>query len=99
VTKQKRRLLSPEAYKKRFEAEKAALARHYCDAFKLWRACHFGPCRRQRRCRGDAQACLSGGSTQYRAPFSSRRAQMMTSTPANAGPPEQLARQYLPGGF
>jgi hypothetical protein len=46
-------------YATRFGAEKARQQRRYCDAFRLWRSCHFAPCLRSRRCRGDADACLA----------------------------------------
>lgn len=46
-------------YAARFDAEKTLQQRRYCDAFALWRSCHFGPCLRTRRCRGDADACLA----------------------------------------
>jgi len=100
MTKQTQRTLTPEGYKRRFDAEKAALARHYCNAFKFWRACRFGPCRRQRQCRGDAQACLKQRAETVPRDIQFKvRQRLLQSTPAGAGAPEQLARQFLPDSF
>jgi hypothetical protein len=46
--------ITAEKYVARFEAEVAKLARHYCSVFGFWRDCSFKPCRRARRCIGDA---------------------------------------------
>jgi len=46
-------------YAARFAAEKARQQQRYCDAFELWRRCHFGRCLRNRRCCGDVDACLA----------------------------------------
>jgi hypothetical protein len=46
-------------YAARFEAEKAHQQKRYCDAFDLWRSCAHKPCLRNRRCCGDADACLA----------------------------------------
>lgn len=36
----------------------AATARLYCDVFALWGGCSKDPCRRHRRCAGEAFDCL-----------------------------------------
>jgi hypothetical protein len=92
--------LTPEQYLARLDAEKAALRRHYCNAFRFWRACPFKRCRKARLCSGDANLCLK-----RRAPEVPRdiqwqaRQQILTTTPAQAGPPERMAREFLPGGL
>jgi hypothetical protein len=43
----------------------------YCDAFRFWRHCGDGACRRHRRCAGDPVACL--GRSHFRVPPSRRR--------------------------
>src|SRR5258707_15620707 len=50
--------LSAIEYARRFALEKALQQRRYCDAFALWRTCPHKPCRRQRRCCGEAAGCL-----------------------------------------
>jgi hypothetical protein len=89
--------LTTERYVARFNAEKAALAREYCNLFGFWRACALKRCRKGRTCRGDASACLArrvnevSREMQWRA-----RQQVMRATPAEAGPPERTAREFLP---
>jgi phage-related minor tail protein len=92
--------MTTEQYVARLEAERAKVARHYCNVFKFWRSCPFKPCRKARLCSGDQNACLKkreqevSRERQFRA-----RQQVLASTPANAGPPERTAREFLPGGL
>ena len=39
----------------------AATWRLYCEVFAFWRKCESKPCRRHRRCCGEAAACLMRG--------------------------------------
>ena len=93
-------MMTTAAYNRRFAAERKKLERHYCDAFGLWRTCRFKPCRKHRACMGNAKACLKGGVAgvsrheQWQA-----RAEILASTLPSAGPPERMAREYLPGTF
>ncbi len=92
--------LTPEQYAARFNAEKALLARGYCDAFKFWRSCRLKLCRRVRRCSGDQMACVKRCATEIPRDVQWRaRQQVLASTPASAGPPERLAREFMPGSF
>ncbi len=89
-------------YATRFGAEKARQQRRYCDAFGLWRSCHFGPCLRSRRCRGDADACLAKAIARDRVPHreqSRARQTILNATPRNIGAPERAARQCMPIDF
>jgi hypothetical protein len=100
VTKRATATLTPERYAARFHAEKAALQRHYCTVFKFWRMCAFKPCRKARRCSGDAQVCLKrrvqeiAREAQWHA-----RQHILAATPAAAGPPERTARECLPAAL
>jgi hypothetical protein len=92
--------ITAEKYVARFEAEAAKLARHYCGVFGFWRDCQFKPCRRARRCIGDAPACLKEREHEIaRGHQWQARQQVLASTPANAGPPERTAREILPSGL
>jgi len=97
MTDQPRATLSAERYAARFTAAKAALQRHYCGVFKFWRTCPLKSCRRARACRGDARDCLARGAhdvardAQWQA-----RQQVLAATPACAGPPERMAREFMP---
>jgi hypothetical protein len=92
--------ITTERYVTRFNAEKAALARDYCTMLKFWRDCPFKPCRRARVCSRDQNACLKRRvrevphEIQWQA-----RQRILESTPANAGPPERTAREFLPGSL
>jgi hypothetical protein len=89
-------------YATRFGAEKARQERRYCDAFRLWRSCHFAPCLRSRRCRGDADACLAKAVALDRVPHreqSRARQDILAGTPHNIGGPERAARQCMPLDF
>lgn len=96
MSRQTSKKLTPERYAARYNAEKAALQRHYCTVFKFWRMCAFRKCRKARACSGDAQVCLRrrvheiARETQWRA-----RRQILIATPAAAGPPERTARECL----
>lgn len=89
--------LTTERYVARLDAEKAALRRAYCDLFGFWRACALKRCRRERACGGDAGICLArrikevARDAQWQA-----RQNIMRATPAEAGPPERTAREFLP---
>jgi hypothetical protein len=89
-------------YATRFGAEKVHQQRRYCDAFALWRSCHFGPCLRSRRCRGDADACLAKAVALNRVPHREQwrtRQNILTATPHNISAPERAARQCMPLDF
>ena len=100
MTKQTRAEPSAKEYAARFLAETAALQRYYCNVFKFWQMCPFKTCRKMRACSGDAKDCLK-----RRAPDVPRevqwqaRQQILAATPASAGPPERMAREFLPGAL
>jgi hypothetical protein len=89
-------------YAARFAAEKVLQQRRYCDAFALWRTCPHKPCRRNRRCCGDADACLGRAlafdRVSHRVQWRTRQA-ILVATPANIGAPERAARQCMPRDF
>ena len=94
------RTMTQERYGARFHAERALLARHYCTVFKFWRDCPLRRCRRERDCCGDQHACLKRRQQEIPRKIQWRaRQQILRSTPANAGPPERMAREYLPSSF
>jgi hypothetical protein len=100
MTKQTTAKLCTEEYVARFNAEKAALQRHYCNAFKFWRACPLRRCRKARTCSGDASACLTRREGEVPRDIQwQARQQILSSTPAAAGPPERTAREFLPGAL
>jgi hypothetical protein len=81
----------------RFNAEKAALKRRYCNLFGFWRACALKRCRKERACSGDAGICLARRVDEVsRAMQWQARQDIMRATPAEAGPPERTAREFLP---
>ncbi len=100
MNKQAPPTLTPERYAARFNAEKAALQRAYCDIFKFWRMCPFKRCRRARTCSGDPGVCLTRrvGEIPRDMQWQARR-QILAATPPQAGPPERQARELLPGGL
>jgi len=100
LSKRATKKLTAERYLARFNAEKAVLARHYCNIFKFWRTCPFKRCRKARTCSGDQTACLkrSGKEIPREIQWQARQ-QILASTPAQAGPPERTARQFLPGSL
>jgi hypothetical protein len=89
-------------YAARFAAEKTRQQKRYCDAFELWRRCHLGRCLRNRRCCGDADACLAKAVALDRVPHREQwraRQDILAVTPRNIGPPESAARQCMPLDF
>jgi hypothetical protein len=89
-------------YAARFAADKALQQRRYCDAFELWRSCRFKRCQHNRRCCGDADACLGTAVALDRVPrrlASQTRQNILTATPRNIGAPERAARQCMPLDF
>jgi len=95
-----RRTMSPETYQKRLTAEIARLRRHYSGVFALWRSCRHPPCRRARRCAGDASVCLRRAVDGVPRPQQiAARERLLAATPANIGAPERLARGFLPSGL
>ncbi len=92
--------MSNAQYMARLKAAKAALRRHYCNVFAFWRACPFRQCRRLRACSGDANDCLKrrAAGVPHDTQWEARR-QVIAATPANAGPPERMAREYLAGAL
>jgi transcription initiation factor TFIIIB Brf1 subunit/transcription initiation factor TFIIB len=100
--KNKKPKLSPIDYAERFAAEKKLQQRRYCDAFDLWRDCGHKLCRRHRRCRGDADACLAKAIALNRVPHRVQwrtRQDILKVTPFNIGAPERAARQCMPIDF
>ena len=92
--------LTPERYAARFNAEKAMLARDYCNTFGFWRTCPFKRCRKARLCSGDQGACLTRRGKEIPREIQwQARQQVLLSTLANAGPPERMAREFLPGSL
>jgi hypothetical protein len=62
----RRRVLTKEPrddfeHAKQRERAFAAIKKLYCEALPLWRVCTRGFCRRNKRCCGEAQACLIRG--------------------------------------
>src|SRR5690348_18514583 len=89
-------------YAARFAAEKALQQQRYCDAFELWRSCHRKRCRHNRRCCGDADACLGKALAFDRVPRQRAvqvRQDILEATPRNIGAPERAARQCMPLDF
>ena len=86
-----------ERFAARLDAEKAALACHYCTVFNFWRTCPVPRCRKARRCCGDAGFCLKhrGAEVPRRVQWQARQ-EVLQSTPANAGDPERTARELMP---
>ena len=100
MSKEAPKKLTAERYAARLNAAKAALARGYCNSFKFWRTCPVKRCRKQRQCSGDAKACLTRRQKEVpREVQWQARQQILSSTPANAGPPERMAREFLPGSL
>jgi hypothetical protein len=98
MSKQTPAKFTPEQYVARFNAEKARLQRHYCNAFKFWRTCPFKRCRKARTCGGDADVCLKRREKEIPRHIQwQARQQILESTPASAGPAERMAREFLPG--
>jgi hypothetical protein len=90
-------LASDLKYAARFDADKARQQRRYCDAFALWRYCHYGPCLRTRRCRGDADACLAKAVALDRVPRREQwraRQNILTATLRNIGAPKRGAAMH-----
>jgi hypothetical protein len=89
--------LTREDFRARFDAEKLALARHYCTLFGFWRSCRFKPCRRARACKGDHRACLQRAVGRIaRAEQFAARQRLLAMTPANLPAPERAARDLMP---
>lgn len=100
MSKQTPRRLTEAQYLARFAAEKARLQLHYCNLFKFWRACPLRLCRKQRRCAGAAQICLKrrvreiAREVQWQA-----RQDIQVAKAAEGGPPERMAREFMPDGL
>ena len=95
-------LASGMKYAARFAAEKALQQQPYCDAFELWLSCTFRRCKHNRRCSGDANACLAKAVAPNRVPDRlawQTRQDILTATPRNIGAPERAARQCMPIDF
>jgi hypothetical protein len=100
MTKQTPAKLTEAQYRARFMAEKAKLRLHYCNLFKFWRACPLRLCRKQRHCAGDAQICLKRRGHEIAREVRWRaRQDILVSKSAEGGPPERLAREFLPDGL
>ena len=100
TTTKKSARMSDAQYVARFVAERAKLARAYCTLFKFWRDCARKNCRRERQCGGDPLRCLKRceSEVQRRAQWRARQ-DVLRATPADAGPPERMAREFLPGAL
>jgi hypothetical protein len=92
--------LSPVQHARRLANESERQQRRYCDAFSLWQTCRLKTCRRQRRCDGDAHACLRRalGRVPRHTQLQARDA-ILEATPPNIGAPEREARQRMPRDF
>jgi hypothetical protein len=100
MTKQSAATLTAAQYAARFDAEKAALHRHYCNVFKFWRGCPWRRCRKTRSCSGDAHVCLKRREREIPRDVQwHARQRILASTPADAGAPERTAREFLPGAL
>jgi hypothetical protein len=100
MAKTAKKAMTPEQYVARFKAAKALVQRAYCDAFRFWRSCPHKPCRKARTCRGDEDACLKRGEKDIPRQIQwQARQEILAATPANAGPPERMAREFLPSSF
>jgi hypothetical protein len=100
IMRKPRPKLTAARYAERFAAEKVLQQRRYCDAFECWRSCGHKACRRERGCRGDANACLRAAlATAPRALQWQTREAIMAATPATLGGPERRARQSMPVEF
>ena len=96
----KPKTLTTERYVARFNAEKARLAHHYCTIFKFWRGCPRKSCRKVRTCGGDPLVCLKRREREVPRDIQwGARQHVIASTPAQAGPPERTAREFLPSGL
>jgi hypothetical protein len=83
-------------YAARFAAERALLQQRHCDAFKLWRSCHFKRCLHNCRCCGDINACVAKAVALDRISHHVQwctRQDILEATPRNIGAPERAARQ------
>ena len=92
--------LTPEEWQARFNAAARAAQREYCDIFAFWRDCHYGPCRKARRCSGDGQACLKRNIG--RVPYADQLAafeRVVAATPATADSPTKTGRRFAPYDF
>jgi hypothetical protein len=96
----RRRKLTGAQFAARFEAEKAAQQRRYCEAFANWRSCTDKRCRRERACRGDVNECLKRalGAVPNQIQWQARQ-NILNRTPRNTGAPEFAVRQRMPRDF
>ena len=90
---------SDAAFIAQLNAEKAALRRHYCNTFKLWRMCPVRHCRKARACRGDAAFCLKRRLPEISREVRWQAQEVLAATPRHAGPGERMAREFLPEGL
>lgn len=97
MSKQTPAAMTAEQFTARFDAERAALQRHYCNVFKFWRACPVPRCRTARQCSGDAALCLKrrGDEIPRKVQWQARQ-QVLRSTPPSAAEPERAARELMP---
>jgi hypothetical protein len=100
LRKRKPQAKVPDDFVARFAAEKAAVQRHYCTVFELWKGCARKSCRRARACTGDQNACLQHGLEHVpQRVQQAARLLLLKTTPASAGPPERTAREFIPCDF
>jgi hypothetical protein len=100
MTKQAAEKQTAKEYGAQLAAEKAALRRHYCNAFKFWRMCPLRRCRKVRSCGGEADACLKRREREIPRDMQwQARRQILAATPVDAGPAERTAREFLPGAL
>ena len=91
--KEKKKELTPEQHRARFDAAAAVVRREYCNIFEFWRACRYKLCRKARVCGGDARACLKRGIDQV--PYEAKnraQLQIIAATPPEAYSAVKTAR-------
>lgn len=94
MRKKKKADLAPGEWQRRFNIAADVARREYCEIFGFWRSCRYKPCRRARKCSGDAKACLTCGIEQVSgAAQDEAAARIIASTPPGADRPTQTARR------
>ncbi len=75
----------------------------YCQALPLWRVCGRGFCRRNKRCCGEAEACLKRGWKLFPAAVQERACNEVGRGGPRRVPPqtalEKRLRRYPPSNF
>lgn len=91
---------APREWQARFNAAAKAAQRDYCNIFAFWTTCRYKPCRRTKRCEGDALACLKRGFDQVPGDVRQQAfARVIAQTPDTADSPTKTARRFSPFDF